>query len=66
MTEQSEQERLAAHLARLQVAGSVPMTAEEVLAGQSQAGVPRPAFLAEHEDDDSVERVGAASLEQDP
>ena len=66
MTDQPEDERIAAHRARLQAAGAVPMTVEEVLQGQTQAGVPRPAFLSEHEDDGSVQRVGLATTEQDP
>lgn len=51
------EEKLAAHAARLQATGAVPMTAEEVLAGQTQAGVPRPAFLRDHEDDGTVDTV---------
>lgn len=47
----------ADRLAELQAAGAIPMTAEEVLAGQSQGGVPRPAFLTDAEDDGSVHRV---------
>ena len=58
MVDQSNEERLAEHRLRLNAAGVVPMTAEEILAGQSQAGVPRPAFLANHEDDGTVQRVG--------
>lgn len=46
---------LAAHKLKLQAAGAVPMTAEEILAGQKQAGVPRPSFLTDHEDDGTVE-----------
>jgi hypothetical protein len=45
----------AAHKLKLQAAGAVPMTAEEILAGQTQAGVPRPSFLTDHEDDGTVE-----------
>ena len=60
----NQDDRLADHLAQLQAAGAVPMTVEEVLAGQTQAGVPRPAFLRDDEDDGTVERVGRASDEQ--
>jgi hypothetical protein len=65
MTDQTEEQRLAAHRAKLQAAGAVSMTPEEILAGQTQAGVPRPAFLSDHEDDGSVERVGLAETEPD-
>lgn len=47
----------AERLAQLQAAGAIPMTPEEVLAGQSQGGVPRPAFLTDDEDDGTVHRV---------
>lgn len=50
-------ERIALHRARLNAAGAVPMTAEEILAGQSQAGVPRPAFLSDHDDDGTVDVI---------
>jgi hypothetical protein len=53
----TEDPRLAAHRARLQVAGTQLMTAEEILAGQTQAGVPRPSFLRDHEDDGSVQSL---------
>lgn len=52
--------RLEVHRLRLQAAGAIPMTAEEVLAGQTQAGVPRPAFQTPDDDDGTVERVGLA------
>ncbi len=55
MTDQNEAERLAAHRAKLNAAGAIPMTAEEILGGASQAGVPRPAFLKDHEDDGTVD-----------
>lgn len=51
-------QKLAEHRARLNVAGAVPLTAEEILAGATQGGVPRPSFLKDHEDDGSVETVG--------
>jgi hypothetical protein len=58
MTDQpTEAERLAAHRAKLSAAGAIPMTVEEILAGESQAGVPRPSFLKDHEDDGTVEVV---------
>jgi hypothetical protein len=50
-------ERLEAHRAKLQAAGAIPMTVDEILSGQSQAGVPRPACLRDDEDDGSVEKV---------
>lgn len=56
MTEEQKKE----HLAKMQLAGAIPLTAEEILAGQSQGGVPRPAFLSDHEDDGTVQRVGGA------
>jgi hypothetical protein len=40
-------EKLGTHMARLQAAGAVPMTVEEILAGETQAGVPRPKFLTD-------------------
>jgi hypothetical protein len=40
-------EKLAAHMARLQTAGAVPMTVDEILSGETQAGVPRPKFLSD-------------------
>ncbi|WP_260928207.1 hypothetical protein [Novosphingobium sp. 9] len=49
--------KLEAHRAALQASGAMPMTAEEILAGQTQAGVPRPSFLTDHEDDGTVESV---------
>lgn len=52
----TEDEQL--HLAKLNVAGVIPMTVEEILAGETQAGVPRPSFLKDHEDDGTVERAG--------
>lgn len=55
--EKTTEQKLAEHAARLQTSGAVPMTAEEILAGQTQAGVPRPTFLCDHEDDGSVETV---------
>lgn len=51
------EERLAAHRAKMNAAGVVPMTADEILAGQSQAGVPRPAFLSDHDDDGTVDVI---------
>lgn len=45
-------EKVATHMARLQAAGAVPMTVEEILAGKTQGGVPRPATL----DDDEAEQ----------
>lgn len=53
---------VADRLAHLQAEGAVPMTAEEILAGNSQAGVPRPAFLKYDEDDGSIERVSSAAV----
>ena len=53
----TENPRLAARRAQLEVAGGLPMTAEEILAGQSQAGIPRPGFLKDHEDDGTVDNV---------
>lgn len=53
----TEDPRLAARRAQLQVTGSQLMTPEEILAGQTQAGVPRPAFLSDHEDDGTVQSV---------
>ena len=50
-------EKLAAHLASLQAAGAIQMTPEEILAGETQAGVPRPSFLTDDEDDGTVHRV---------
>lgn len=47
--------KLDEHLARLNAAGAVPMTAEEILAGETQGGIPRPAFLTDHDDDGTVE-----------
>lgn len=55
----SDSDRLRAHLDSLQTAGAVPMTPEEILAGASQGGVPRPSFLKDDEDDGSVEFVGS-------
>lgn len=58
MTDHStDAERLAAHRAKLNAAGAVPMTAEEILAGNSQAGVARPSFLKDHDDDGTVDKV---------
>ncbi len=53
----TEDPRLAAHRAQMQVAGIQIMTADEILAGQSQAGVPRPSFLKDHDDDGSVQSL---------
>ncbi|WP_066723545.1 hypothetical protein [Sphingomonas pituitosa] len=53
----TEDPRLAAHRAQMQVAGTQLMTPEEILAGQSQAGVPRPSFLKDHDDDGSVQSL---------
>lgn len=53
----TEDPRIAAHRAALQATGAQPMTAEEILGGATQAGVPRPAFLKDHEDDGSVESL---------
>lgn len=55
--EKTAEQKLAEHAARLQSSGSVPMTAEEILAGETQAGVPRPAFHRDHEDDGTVDTV---------
>jgi hypothetical protein len=55
----SDSDRLRAHLDSLKAAGAVPMTPEEILSGQSQGGVPRPAFLKDDEGDDTVEFVGS-------
>jgi hypothetical protein len=52
-----EDDRLAAHRAMLQARGSIPMTVEEILSGQSQAGIPRPSCLQDDEDDGTVERA---------
>ena len=59
MTERNDAHaaKLAAHMAKLQAAGAVQMTPEEILAGRSQAGVPRPTFLKDDEDDGSVHKV---------
>ena len=58
MTDHShEADRLAAHRAKLSAAGAIPMTVEEILGGQSQAGVPRPSFLKDHDDDGTVDVV---------
>lgn len=62
MSEHSDEQRLADRLAALHAAGAVPMTAEEVLAGATQSGVPRPAFLRDHEDDGTIETVGLAKV----
>lgn len=51
------EEEKADHLAKLHAAGAIPLTAEEILAGETQGGVPRPAFLTDHEDDGTVERA---------
>jgi len=56
MAELTEDQR-ADYLARLNAAGAVPLTAEEILAGLSQAGVRRPSCLHDHEDDGTVGRV---------
>jgi hypothetical protein len=53
-----EDARTQEHLDAMRVAGALPMTVEEILGGQSQGGVPRPAFLKDDEDDGSVEFVG--------
>lgn len=38
--------------------GRVPMpTTDEILSGHSQGGIPRPAFLTNHEDDGTVEKA---------
>ena len=39
------------------ISQTMAMSAEEILAGRTQAGVPRPRFLAEHQDDGSVQRA---------
>lgn len=57
MTEQEKAE----FIAKMNAAGVLPMTPEEILAGQSQAGVPRPAFLRDAEDDGTVERIARSS-----
>ncbi|SFK44367.1 hypothetical protein SAMN03159338_4266 [Sphingomonas sp. NFR04] len=59
----TEDPRLAAHRAQMQVAGTQIMTADEILAGQSQAGVPRPRCLKEHEDDGSVQSLVAGGVQ---
>lgn len=56
MTDEKEA-KLAAHRAQMQVSATMPMTAEEILSGESQMGVPRPAFLRDHEDDGTVHVV---------
>jgi len=57
----TDEEKLRGHMLRLQAAGAIPMTAEEILAGETQAGVPRPSFLKDDEDDGTVQRVGLAT-----
>ena len=54
-------DRLAEHRLRLQAAGTVPMTADEILSGGTQAGVPRPTFLSDHDDDGTVDFVDPLS-----
>lgn len=51
----SAADRLADHRVKLSATGAIPMTVEEILGGQSQAGVPRPAFLKDHDDDGTVD-----------
>lgn len=55
--EYPEDDRLAAHRAKLIASGVVQMTVDEILAGNTQAGVPRPSFLKDHDDDGTVQRV---------
>ena len=50
---------LAEHRAKLQAAGAVPMTVAEILAGETQAGVPRPAFLREADEAEQETLHGA-------
>jgi hypothetical protein len=52
-------ERLAEHQAKLQAAGAVPMTVAEILAGETQAGVPRPSFLREADEAEQEALHGA-------
>lgn len=59
MTQNTEAaDKLAAHMARLQVTGAVPMTPEEILAGNTQGGVPRPACLVDDRVDDVIQPEG--------
>lgn len=58
----TDENKLAEHMSRLQAAGAIPMTAEEILAGRTQAGVPRPACLRDDEDDGTVERVSRTEV----
>lgn len=60
----TDADRIEEHRLRLQAAGMIPMTVDEILAGETQAGVARPSFLSPHEDDGSVERVGLAQGEK--
>ncbi len=53
-----ENDKLTAHRIQMAATGGVPMTAEEILAGATQAGVPRPDFLRDDEEDGTVETVG--------
>lgn len=55
--QQTHKDAIADHAAKLNVSGAIPMTVDEILSGETQAGVPRPSFLKEHEDDGSVQRV---------
>lgn len=48
---------LAAHQQKMIELGQVPMTAEEILSGKSQGGVPRPSCLKDDEDDGTREFV---------
>ena len=52
----TDQQNQADRIAKLNAAGVIPMTAEEILAG-TQAGIPRPSFLKDHEDDGTVDVV---------
>ncbi len=51
-----------AHVARRStVATPLPRSADEILAGDTQAGVPRPSFLKDHEDDGTVQRIDSST-----
>ncbi len=59
----TEDPRLAARRAELAAIAAQVMTPEEILAGATQGGIPRPAFLTDHEDDGTVETVSRAAGE---
>lgn len=50
-------DRRQERLLQLQAEGMIPMTADEILAGKTQAGVPRPAFLKDDDNEGTVHRV---------